>query len=230
MLSLVAGRTYRLRARRALRRVSPEPLAEAERFALLLCVRGTIQRSGPDLRSMTGAATAVRDGTIGSGHEVPLVAVRQECQLENAVLAADLPLAVWFARHKSIVGVDAARADDELADAASRIAAAVGCLRGKPFIEMIVAVHHDLGAGVVKNLEKIPHPLIIAVLARREERMVPVGERASVGVRRQIGLQPRALRRSGTDAHAKLVVAVQRNEMPRPKIETVVTEAVRTRR
>src|SRR5215831_6122636 len=114
---------------------------------------------------MAGAGAAVRNGTIGSGHEVPLVAVRQQRQLEYAVLSADLPLAVWFVRDEFVVRVHAAGADDELADATGRIAASIRRLRSKPFIKMIVAVQDEIGVRVVKNLPNIPHPPVVAVLA-----------------------------------------------------------------
>src|SRR5262245_39833075 len=125
---------------------------------------------------MALAGTAVGDGTV-DGHEFPLIAIGQKRELQHTVLSRNLLFAVWFPRDESVIRVDPARSDAELTDATSRVGAAIAGLRSEPFVKMIMAVQHDVGVGVVEDVEKWPHGRVVAILAGGEQRMVPVGER-----------------------------------------------------
>src|SRR5262245_51113016 len=173
---------------------------------------------------MALAGAAVSDGAVGNRDELPLIAIGKKGQLQHTILTRDLLLAIGLARDEAIIRIHAARSDDELANAPSGIATSVTVLRSKPFVEVIVTVQHHVGVGFVENVEELPHPLVVAVLPRRKQRMVPVRQHAPVGVRRKFILQKDALRRIGPNAHTELVVAVQRNHPPRPQVEPVIAK------
>ena len=56
-----------------------------------------------------------------------------------------------FAKSVRAGVVGAAGADDELAHAAGGVGAAVGRLRREPLVDVVVAVQHDVRAGVVEG-------------------------------------------------------------------------------
>ena len=66
--------------------------------------------------------------------EVPLIAVGEQRQLQHADRVVDPHFAVRLRDEEVVEGQHAARADDELADAAGRIVAAVGSLRRETFV------------------------------------------------------------------------------------------------
>src|SRR5579884_858219 len=169
------------------------------------------------------AARAPRVGRTRHRQELPSIAVARQRELDDAE-GFDLHLAVGGVRHE-IVERRAAGADGELADALRLVAQAVRRLRREALIEMIVAVEDDLDAGVVEDAPEIAHVGVEAVRARREQRMVPVRERALVAVRREVGLKPRPLRRVGADADALTVIAVERDDVPVAEVVTVVADA-----
>ena len=79
-----------------------------------------------------------------------------------------------------------AGADDELAHAAPRRGVARGVLLGEAFVVVVVAVEHDVGLHVVERGEQAAQRLGSALLAAGEDRLVPVGEDALVGVLGQV--------------------------------------------
>src|SRR5713101_2149405 len=85
-----------------------------------------------------------------------------------------------------------------VAGAALGIGGAIRRLRGEALVIMVVAADHDIGVGFVKRLEERLSGEVVAVRAAgTEERLVPVGERASGGMRGEIGSEPFFLGRTG---------------------------------
>src|SRR5258708_36149099 len=104
----------------------------------------------------------------------------------------------------------ASRADDEFANAALRIGGAVWRLRSEALVIMIVAADHYVAVGIVECLEEWLHGEVVAVgAARTEERLGPVGERASSRMRGEVRAQPFFLGRTGFAAAGILAFAIQ---------------------
>src|SRR5262249_28777217 len=115
---------------------------------------------------MALTSAAILDCTVWRRHEFPLISFGHQSQLQYAVLAVEACLAIRFGSHELVVRIDTTGADHEFADTAGGIGAPVAGLRAESFVEVIVAVQHDLRAGVVKNVENCPHAAIGAVLSR----------------------------------------------------------------
>ena len=115
--------------------------------------------------------------------------------------------------------VGPAGSDDELANAV-RIRDTARILRIEAFVNMVVAVENHVRVG---RVELLPEP--VAVLrrsaSRAEERDVPVGQDALVRVRREVGRQPQALRRSWDAAADIAAIRVERDQVPGPDVEAV---------
>ena len=69
----------------------------------------------------------------------------------------------------------AARPDDEHSDPTCRVRLALRVLRCKTLVDMIVTPDDDIGAGFVERLKEAPHPRVVAVPARAEQRVMPEG-------------------------------------------------------
>jgi hypothetical protein len=121
----------------------------------------------------------------------------------------------------------ASRADDELDHPVGRICGRVGPLRREPFVVVLMSVEHDLGAHVVEVAPERPVARIRAVRGSgREARLVPVSERAGVGVLGQVVREPLLLRR----ANAVRDLGVECDQMPGPDVVGVVEIAAVERR
>src|SRR5204863_5702366 len=82
--------------------------------------------------------------------ELPRVARRVEYELQHAV-GRTVPHLAVRARNPRILQIQAAGADDELADA-ERIGDSGRRLRGEPFVDGRVRVHDDVGVVRVKRV------------------------------------------------------------------------------
>jgi hypothetical protein len=76
------------------------------------------------------------------------------------------------------------RADDELAEPATRVCNSTGRLRREALVMMFMAVENHICAGGVERLPDRPHLLSRAMFSRAEEGVMPVGEHAPSRVRR----------------------------------------------
>ena len=108
----------------------------------------------------------------------------------------------------------AAGADDKLAHAAVVFEHALRALGGEALVVVVVAREDDIHAVVVDRLEERGRGAA-AVVARTPARLVPVGERADVGVGGQVGAQPEVLFRAGVVVD----LAVERHDVPGAKVE-----------
>src|SRR5262245_65116164 len=99
---------------------------------------------------MTGDAGVEVSDLVVDVDEAVVVRVVVKCELEYAVLAGDLPLAVRLDDAKRVER-RAAGPDHELLDAEPFVAAAVGRLRGEPLVSMIVSADNDLSAVVLEQ-------------------------------------------------------------------------------
>src|SRR5678810_1044208 len=120
--------------------------------------------------------------------ERPVVGSRFQREPKHAVLT-ETYLAVRFHVDERIRR-RASGADHELADSRGGVRVAVAILRREAFIDVIVGCEDDVGAGIVENAPEIPHLFVVAVLRGREEREVPVGDRAPRGIRAEVAPQP----------------------------------------
>src|SRR4029453_5656538 len=102
------------------------------------------------------------------------------------------------------------RSDDELADAPLRVGPAVGILRREPFVQVVVRGNDHVGIEVVQRTPEGARGRVVAVLPGGKEGKVPVRQRASRRICRQLRAQPLQLRR----ALAPRNVAVQRINLP----------------
>ncbi len=90
-----------------------------------------------------------------------------------------------------------ARAHHKLPNSPCRIAFSIRILRSEPFIVVVVSPDHYVRIRIVQRLPKRLHFQIIPVrAARAEQRLMPVRQRTSHRMRRQIILQPFHLRRT----------------------------------
>ena len=87
---------------------------------------------------------------------------------------------------------------------------------------------HDIGSGRVQLTPEAVGQLLVAVAPGAEPGVVPIGERALVVVRREIGLEPTALRAFEVATADRPTVRVQRDEMPVTDVVAVVAAVVRT--
>ena len=115
------------------------------------------------------------------------------------------------------------RPDDEFSNAIGGIGGAARRLGREPLVDVFVAVEHDLRVVVVERLPQWLDVLRLAAvnIARIEERLVPVGEAALVGVGREIGPEPYLLGRT----HSRRDFTIERNDVPVPEIKAVVALA-----
>ena len=123
----------------------------------------------------------------------------------------------------------AARAHDELADAVRGVERALRRLRGEALVLVDVAVEHHVGARVV---EVLPERLHRGPADARggEARVVPVGQRARVGVRGQVGPQPGLLWRAGRAAADPRAGRVEHDHVPGADVVAVVVLPAHARR
>src|ERR1051325_4115161 len=147
---------------------------------------------------MAAPRAAIGEGVASRGDELPGVSRLEERQLDDAVALAREYLAVRLPR-KQRVRHDPARAYGELPNAVVRIRRPVGGLRRETLVHFIARAEHDLGPG---RVEIIPERLARVIHDRRprggvEARDVPNGQRAQLGARGQVGLEPLLMERPG---------------------------------
>src|SRR5712664_2208671 len=184
----------------------------------MLCL---VLREKPKL-SVARAAAGIDETLPCFGNELPVISVGLERELQDAEGGgiAQFAIGLWRAERAVIL---AAGAHNEFADAARGIGRAIGRLRGKTFVIVIMAGDYDIGVGFVKSLEEGLNGEVVAVgAAGTEERLVPIGQRAGGGMRGEIGAQPFLLRRTGFAAADVLALAVQHDDVPRSKLVAVV--------
>src|SRR6267154_195596 len=117
----------------------------------------------------------------------------------------------------------AAGTNDKFANAVRGISSAIGILRGKAFVIMVVAADNHVGVGIVECLEERLHSEVVAVgAARTEERFVPIGQLARGRMGGEIGAQPFFLGRTGFTAADILAFAIQHNDVPGSQFVAVV--------
>src|SRR5216683_1985953 len=168
------------------------------------------------------AATGIGEALPGFGNELPVISVGLERELQDAEGRgiAQFAVGLWRAERTVIL---AAGANDEFADAARGIGRAIGRLRGKTLVFVIVAGDHDIRVGFVERLEERLNSEVVAVGATgAKERLVPVGKRAGGGMRGEIGAQPFILGRTGFAATDVLALAVQHDDVPGTEFVAVV--------
>src|SRR3954453_3957659 len=134
---------------------------------------------------MADPVPGIAEGFAGLGNKLPVVAGRVQRQLDDAERESIAHLAVgdWCAERVVIL---AARADNELANAARGVGYAGGILRRETLIIMGVAVDHQLGASIIQRLPDRLHRNGVTMFAGTKARVVPVSQRAVGRVRAQI--------------------------------------------
>src|SRR5258708_40061541 len=136
------------------------------------------------------AAPVIGEAVPGFGNELPVVGVGLERELQDAEGSriAQFAVGLWRAERTVIL---AAGANDEFADAARGIGRAIGRLRGKTLVIVIVAGDHDIRVGFVERLEERLNSEVVAVGATgAKERLGPIGKGAGGGMGGEIGAQP----------------------------------------
>src|SRR5258708_8479437 len=147
--------------------------------------------------SVARAAAGIGETLPCFGNELPVISIGLERELQDAEGSriAQFAIGLWRAERAVIL---AACANNEFADAARGVGRAIGRLRGKTLVIVIVAGDHDIGVGLIERLEERLNGEVVAVLAAgAKERLVPVSERAAGGMHGEIGAQPFVLGRTG---------------------------------
>ena len=130
--------------------------------------------------SVARAAAGIGEALPCFGNELPVISVGLERELQDAEGRgiAQFAIGLWRAEGAVIL---AAGANDEFADAARGIGRAIGRLRGKTLVIVIMAGDYDIGVGFVERLEERLNSEVVAVGATgAKERFVPVGEGAAI--------------------------------------------------
>src|SRR5579859_5717326 len=175
---------------------------------------------------MTGTASAVGELAVAgmlSGKVLPVVGIPAQRQLHHSIGCVVAHLAVGLDGAIRRLVVIAASSDDEFPDAL-RIRLLLGILGGESFVDVIVAVKHQLNA---KGVEVVPEGLqrrMVEVSPGGKTGLMPEGERAEITICCQITQEPLLLRASGTTAANTGLVAfaVESDDMPVAEIEAVI--------
>src|SRR3989454_577962 len=152
--------------------------------------------------------------------ELPAVGVWRQCQLEDTVVRA-ARLAVRN-RGPEPVGAAAACPDHELADPPRRVGSAIRGLECEALVVVLVSRQDHVRPGLVQRLPQRLRLRLAAVgRARAETGVMPIGERADLRVRGEVGTEPALL--GGARAHVQ--IRVQRDDVPGAEIVAVVAYA-----
>src|SRR5215472_1465618 len=116
------------------------------------------------------------------------------------------------------------RTHHELTYSTRCVGSPIGPLRGEAFVVVVVAVEHDVGAGLIEVVPEVFHLGAVSVLvARAEQRYVPKRQRATRGVLLKILSQPLFLRGSLAAAANRRTLTVQGDDVPGSEIKAVIT-------
>jgi hypothetical protein len=171
---------------------------------------------------MTIAAAGVRKALAGLWDKLPVVAVGLESELQNAESCRIAQFAVRLRLFKGTM-VLATRTDDEFANSPLRIRRAFRILRSESFIVVVVTVDDHIRVGVIERLEERLYSRVVAVSAvGTEQRLVPIGEGASDGMRGEVRAQPFFLGRAGLTSVSVLAFTVQHDDVPLSELVAVV--------
>src|SRR5262245_58467245 len=169
---------------------------------------------------MTRSGAGVRIRLARDRDELPAVVTGPDAQLQDSERVAVVRLGVRDRRAERVVTLSAG-AHHEFPDSLDLVQLPVRGLRREALVVVIMSYDHDLRPRVVEVLPERDRLSRAAVRSRAEPWMVPVGQRASRGVRRQIRSQPRLL--CGARAHVD--VAVERDDVPLADVVAVVAAA-----
>ena len=149
--------------------------------------------------SVAVRGTGVRERLAGNRDELPVVAAGPQGQLEDAVRPRVADLAVGADRREGPRWA-AGGPDHELPDPvrAGLAARGLGC---EPFVVVVVPVEDQLRAGRLERIPQRPDRGIVAVVAGREEGLVPHGRDTGARVGREVCTQPGHLFGAGATAH-----------------------------
>jgi hypothetical protein len=174
---------------------------------------------------VTGAATGIRERVALRRHELPVVAAGPEGQLDDPVDVRGADLAVRLDRPEA-VRLGAAGSHHELANPERRIGRTRRRLRSEPLVLVVVTVEDHVGTAVVgRVVVALDERLTPVHGARREERVVPVHERAGGRPGREVGSEPLFL--GGLVAVWRPVEALRVHDrnVPGPEVVAVVGAA-----
>src|SRR5262245_5982933 len=122
-----------------------------------------------------------------------------------------------------LVEAAATRTDHKGPEAGRVVAVALRVEPGETFVVVVVPGQHDVRAVVGQGLPDRAVGGVVAVFARAEPGLVPERQRTAGRVPDQILTQPGDLRRTGPAAADRVALRVQRDQVPRPGVEAVVT-------
>src|SRR5215212_1369490 len=167
----------------------------------------------PPARSVAGAAARISKGLPRHRHELPVIPVRAQGQLQDA---GDIPIELLDIGGRSPQrGMALATgADHELADAARRVPGPAPGLRRPALVVVVMAGEDELRACRIQRLPQRLHARVGAVVAEAEVGVVPVGQRAGGGMGGEIVLEPGLLRRAHTTATGLGAVGVEDHDVP----------------
>ena len=182
----------------------PDPRRIPSRLGSGAARRARAQRQSPEPPS--------RKLEPADGQEAPVVAAVTEGEAQDAEAAR---VHGGAARQPAQHGVDAApaRPDDEGADPVDRREA---------LVVVVVTREHDVGACARERVPESGHRHVRPVQPGAEARVVPVGQRARCGARREVGGEPALLRRACFAPSGRPAVRVQDDDVPGAELVRVV--------
>src|SRR5580658_1360776 len=140
-----------------------------------------------DWKSVAGAGARIDKALPGYRNKLPVIRIWLEHQLEDPEGGRIAQFAVGLGRAEGPV-ILAAGAHDEFANATRRIGSAVRSLWREALVVMVVAVYDDIHVRFIQGLPNGFDFRIVAVSATRtEQRLVPIGEGTTDGMRSKIG-------------------------------------------
>src|SRR6267154_1708209 len=172
---------------------------------------------------MALCGAGIAEGLSFLRNELPVVAFGMQREFQHAEGIGVVCFAVGLHCCEESVRVLAAASYNEFANAVFGIRLSVRVLRCKALVIVIMAIDHNVGAGVVQNVPKRLNLGIGAVRqARTEKRLVKVSQCAASGMLLQVCLHPFGLRRVHTAPAHFTTLAIQRKDVPLPEVITVV--------
>ncbi len=120
-----------------------------------------------------------------------------------------------------------ARPDDELADPADAVLAAARVLRGEPLVVVVVAVDHDVGAGVVERRQNGATSVSLPCSPELKRGWCQIArvQRAVDAARSALSQRPWA--EPAPTAADRPAVGIEDDDVPRPEVVRVPARAVR---
>ena len=141
--------------------------------------------------------------------------MERDLQHSEHGIVAHLAVRLW---REARVVASTACPDHELSNTKQRIGRSIRILRREALVVVVVPVQHHISACRIEVSPQLLGRSVVSVLSGAEAGLVPVRERAGIGMRGQVGKQPPFLRRARADGDLR----VERDHVPGADVPAVV--------